>query len=74
MTNLQRVRFFIEAIKQPAGTPGRSEAIAEVVRLAMKADTLDLLDQRGLVPKTMSYREPRDDSRGSQSSRNLEGD
>jgi len=53
---LQRVHYLIEAVKQPPGTPGRVEAIEDIVAMAMKADTFELLDERGMVPETLSHR------------------
>lgn len=70
-SNLQRVCSWLDAVQQQPGAPGRDEAIKEIIWLAMKADTLDLLDEKGLIPRSLTYREDRIDPRNTQ---DLEGE
>lgn len=49
-------------IHAPTSSPEWRGAVQEVVEAAMKADTLDLLDEKGWVPEELRY------------TRSLEGD
>lgn len=54
--NVSRVvENIITIMKSEPGAPERTRAIEEVVVMAMKADTLDLLERTGMLPEELRY-------------------